>query len=109
MMAISYRAAQTLIKRGDEAAFRNALETGLEPNSANQNGWSLLMLTAVEGALPLARLLLEHGANINAANRNGETALSLASGRGHLPFVEYLLQTAPRRTADRMVQRSPPG
>lgn len=90
-MAISYRAAQTLIKRGDEAGLRTALEGGLDPKSVNQNGWSLFMLAAVEGAVPLAQLLLEHGADANASNRNGETALSLAAGKGHLPFVEFLL------------------
>ena len=96
-MAISYRAAQTLIKRGDEDALRTALEAGLDANSRNQNSWSLLMLAAVEGAVPLGQLLLDKGADKNAANRNGETALSLAAGKGHLSFVELLLE----RGADR--------
>ena len=91
-MAISYRAAQTVIKRGDEAALSTALDAGLDANSRNQNDWSLLMLTAIEGAVPPGRLLLDKGADVNAANRKGETALSLAAGKGHLPFVELLLQ-----------------
>ena len=91
-MAISYRAAQTLIKRSDEPALRAALNAGLEPNQTNQNGWSLLMLAAVEGAVPLGRLLLDAGAGIDSSNRHGETALSLAAQKGHLPFMKLLLE-----------------
>lgn len=96
-MAISYRAAQTLIKRGDEAALQAALDAGLDPKMVNQNGWSLLMLTAVEGAIALGQSLLDEGADVNATNRHGETALSLAAGKGHLAFVELVM----RRGADR--------
>ncbi len=90
-MALSYRASQSLIKRGDEAALLTALEGGLDPNLTNQNGWSLLMLAAVEGSAPLGELLLDRGANINGCNRHGETALSLAAQKAHLPFLQLLL------------------
>ena len=90
-MPISYRAAQTLIKRGDEAALRTALDNGLDPNLTNENGWSLLMLAAVEGAEPCGRLLAERGADVHQTNRHGETALSLAAQKGHLPFLQLLL------------------
>lgn len=91
-MPISYRAAQNLIKRADEAGLRTALASGLDANAVNQNGWSLLMLTALEGAVPLGQLLLENGAAIDARNRADETALSLAAQKGHVPFLEFLLQ-----------------
>ena len=91
-MPLSYRAAQTLIKRGDESALRTALEEGLDPNLVNQNGWSLLMLAAVEGAVPAGTLLLEKGAEVNRRNRHDETALSLAAQKAQIPFLEFLLQ-----------------
>jgi uncharacterized protein len=87
---MTYRGAQNLIKRGDEPGLRAALETGLDPNSTNQNGWSLLMLAAVEGAVPLGRLLIERGANITARNNKNETALTLATNRGHTDFAALL-------------------
>jgi ankyrin repeat protein len=89
-MPISYRAAQTLIKRGDEPALRTALEAGLDPNLVNQNGWSLLMLAAVEGNVPLGRVLLEHGANPALENSKTETALTLATHRGYDLFIALL-------------------
>lgn len=95
-MPISYRAAQTLIKRGDEAGLRAALEAGLDPNLVNQNGWTLLMLAAVEGAAPLGHLLLEYGAQRDARNNKHETALALATNRGFSAFVDLLSIAAPQ-------------
>jgi ankyrin repeat protein len=89
-MSLSYRAAQTLIKRGDEPALRAALATGLDPNLVNQNGWSLLMLAAVEGDVPLGRLLLEFGANPALTNNKADTALTLATHRGYTLFIALL-------------------
>ena len=91
-MPLSYRAAQTLIKRGDEPALARALDEGLDPNLTNENGWSLLMLAAVEGSVPLGKLLLERGANASPANGKGDSSLSIATRRGHTAFAELLAQ-----------------
>jgi hypothetical protein len=85
---MTYRGAQNLIKRGDEAGLRQALDTGLDPNLANQNGWTLLMLAAVEGDVAIGRLLIERGADINARNNKEDSALTLANHRGHTLFVD---------------------
>ncbi|MGD0648907.1 MAG: ankyrin repeat domain-containing protein [Acidobacteriaceae bacterium] len=87
---MTYRGAQNLIKRGDEAGLRAALEQSLDPNLANQNGWTLLMLAAVEGNVPVGRLLIEKGAAINARNNKEDTALTLATHRGFAAFVDLL-------------------
>jgi len=94
LMPISYRAAQTFIKRGDEPALRAALDSGLDPNLANQNGWTLLMLAAVEGSVPLGRLLLEKGASPTPTNNKSETAATLATNRGYAAFAELLATPA---------------
>jgi len=87
---ISYRASQNIIKRGDDGALRKALNERLDPNLTNPNGWSLLMLAAVEGNVVLGRTLLEKGASSTTANSKGETAQSIAASRGHQPFVDLL-------------------
>ena len=87
---MNYRGAQNLIKRGDEAGLRAALDTGLPANAANHKGWSLLMLAAVEGNVEICQLLIEKGADIAAMNLKGETALTIASQKNHEAFVELL-------------------
>lgn len=89
-MPISYRAAQTLIKRNDEPGLRAALATGLDPQLKNQNGWTLLMLVAVEGHIPLAEALFERGISTNNRNSKGETALKIAEAKGHTAFADFL-------------------
>jgi ankyrin repeat protein len=92
---MTYRAAQNLIKRGDEPNLRAALSTGLDPNLANHNGWTLLMLAAVEGDAPIGRLLLEFGSNRALQNNKSETALDLATHRGFQLFIDLLNEQAP--------------
>jgi len=87
---MTYRVAQNLIKRSDEPALRAALATGLDPNLANQNGWSLLMLAAIEGDVPIGRALLDHGANPALTNNKSDTALTLATHRGYDLFAALL-------------------
>jgi uncharacterized protein len=87
---MTYRGAQNLIKRGDEPGLRQALDTGLDANLANQNGWTLLMLAAVEGDAPIGRVLLDHGANPSLENNKAETALTLATHRGFQVFIDLL-------------------
>ena len=114
-MAISYRAAQTLIKRDDEPALHAALDTGLEANLANKNGWTLLMLAALEGSVTLGKLLLGKGADINARNQHDETALSLAAQKGHLDLLRLLKERGasvdckPHGTALKLWLQNSPG
>lgn len=89
-MPISYRAAQTLIKRGDAPAFAAAIQAGLDPQLKNQNGWTLLMLTAVEGNTELAEILFRKGVSTNLKNSKGQTALAIAESKGHTEFADLL-------------------
>src|SRR5689334_10247745 len=91
MFAImTFDQAPRLIKRGQIASLEKAIPGSLEPNSTNQFGWTLLMLTALEGNTKIGAFLLAQGADVAALNNFGENALSLAAHKGHLPFVKLL-------------------
>jgi ankyrin repeat protein len=87
---MTYRGAQNLIKQNDEPGLRVALDGNLSSNLANPNGWTLLMLAAVEGHVEIGRLLLEKGAKTALTNNKGQTALAIAQQKGHTAFAELL-------------------
>jgi ankyrin repeat protein len=87
---MTFDEAHRAIKRGQIHALEKAIPSTISPNASNQFGWTLLMLTALEGNTKIGLFFLERGADINAVNNFGESALSLAAHKGHLPFVKLL-------------------
>ena len=57
---------------GDAALIERLLESGGDPESANADGQTALMLAARAGSLPIARLLVERGADVNAKEKYGK-------------------------------------
>ena len=58
------------------------ISTGLDPNSANENGTTLLHDAANERRIADARILIEAGARVNARNNTGDTPLHNAAANG---------------------------
>lgn len=79
------------IKRGDLEAICKAFEEGLDPDLANKNGWTILMLAACKGNSKIGKLIVDKGADLNKRNAHRETALSLAALSGSASFVQLLL------------------
>lgn len=81
-----------------EAAKNNRLDeitklAGRFPKEIDQyqNGWSALMIAALNGHSSIVQFLLERGSNVNGAPDDGWTALMLAAQEGHLLTVLVLL------------------
>jgi ankyrin repeat protein len=83
--------AHGLIKKGDILSLRHELDGGASPDLSNRFFWTLLMMAAIEGNMPIGELLISRGAALNKTNDFGETALSLAAHGGHASFVRLLL------------------
>lgn len=81
---------------GDTSAMNELFQRGVDPNSTDISGNTLLTIAANEGHIELVRLLIANKAKLNARNRNGETALQLAAYRGHEPIVHMLLAAGAR-------------
>ena len=83
-----------LCEQGSPAAVAQALKDGANPNAADKDGETALMLAVTSARWRNAesvRLLLEAGADVNFANRWGETAL-LQAADGNAESVRLLLQ-----------------
>ena len=75
---MTFDQAHRVIKRGVIATLEQAIPEQIKPNAANEFGWTLLMLAALEGKTKIGALLIERGADVTLLNDLGESALSIA-------------------------------
>lgn len=88
----AYEDMEEALIAGDTPWAIQLINRGMDVNSVDALGNTLLMQTVQRGNLDLFDYLLKKRARINTRNRNGETALSLAAYKGRLPFVKRLVE-----------------
>ena len=76
--------------RSDTAAVVDLLRRGMDVNTADSTGTTLLMIAARNGNMELLGFLLENGAGVNRRNQFGDTATLLAAIKGHLAALQKL-------------------
>ncbi|XP_063854110.1 G patch domain and ankyrin repeat-containing protein 1 homolog isoform X1 [Scylla paramamosain] len=96
--------ALRLAQNGDTAGLSTMLDEGLNVNTRDSYGWSLLMVAACAGAADTVRTLLTRGARTGYRDARGNTALYLATMRGHREVTEMLIK-ANKRTNKQTVRR----
>ena len=77
---------------GDVEQVEQALQEGLDVNSADEEGYSALHAAAENDHLEVVKLLVSKGADI--AHRSPNTALELAEMAGNKEVVAYLKSLA---------------
>ena len=65
---------------------------GVDVNTADSNGWTLVLIAAQQGNDSCIRLLSELGADINRTNHGNRSPLYICSKRGHLSTVRLLIE-----------------
>jgi ankyrin repeat protein len=89
--ASSYDRMIASVKLGDVAVVRDLLMKGLDADTSDQEGNTLLMLAVREKQLSVARLLIAARAKVNARNMHGDSALRLAAWKGDLVMTQELV------------------
>jgi hypothetical protein len=74
----------------NHTALNTFLSKGVNINSTNAKGESLLMIAVKYGASRTARVLIARGADINHTNKRGDTALVYAKRIKHNGLIEVL-------------------
>lgn len=92
-----------LIRRGETAVIREALDAGADPNARERMGMTPVLTAVLHRRPDVVRLLVEAGADPNAERQGMETftPLHLAAQRDSLDLVSLLLELgadATRRT-----------
>jgi ankyrin repeat protein len=80
------------VELGDRETVRSALSRGMDVNSTDELGNTLLMIACHFGRREIASDLLEAGADIRRQNRAGDDALMLAALKGELSLGEGLVR-----------------
>ena len=76
---------------GHTQALQELLAAGADANSADEEGWTPLMIAAQGGHLEVMRALLAAGADTNMQKEGGWTALMSAVQQGHTEATRLLL------------------
>lgn len=87
-----YEEMLTTLKSGDTAGSIALLNRGVDVNTVDSAGNTLVMLAVREDNEALLEQLLLRRARVNVRNRNGDTALRLAAFGGKLSFVQRLVE-----------------
>lgn len=88
----AYEDMEEAMIRGDSGAAINLIKRGVDVNTVDKAGNTLLIQAVRRDVPELFDYLLLRRAKLNVRNRNGETALSLAAYMGKLQFVQRLVE-----------------
>ncbi|XP_018648209.1 putative ank repeat-containing [Schistosoma mansoni] len=79
------------IRLGQYENVKSLLESEVNPNTIDQDGWSALRTAAWGGYSDIVKLLIYYGADVNLSGPDGRTALRAAAWAGNLETVKCLL------------------
>lgn len=88
----AYEDMEEALISGDTPWAIQLIGRGMDVNSVDPAGNTLLIQTVQRDNMEFFEYLLSRRARINTRNRNGETALSLAAYKGKLAFVKRLVE-----------------
>ena len=88
----AYEDMEEAMIRGDSGTAINLIKRGVDVNTVDKAGNTLLIQAVRRDVPELFDYLLLRRAKLNVRNRNGETALSLAAYMGKLQYVQRLVE-----------------
>jgi ankyrin repeat protein len=92
VQAAAYEDLLRAAELGDAKAVEQLVARGLDPNTADAKGNTLLMIAAREGHKDVVWALVRRKANANKRNQYGDTALMIASLRGDREIARMLIE-----------------
>jgi ankyrin repeat protein len=96
LQAAVYDDMMIAVKLGDKGKVIELLNRGMDVNTCDMEGNTLLMISAHAGYLEQVELLIAARAKLDARNMHGDSALSLAALAGHLVVAQRLVEAGAR-------------
>lgn len=91
-LAGAYEDSLSSARLGDTSQLVDLIKRGTDPDTADANGNTLLILAAREGQLATVEALLKYRAKVATRNKAGDSALMLAVLAGHERVAEVLMK-----------------
>lgn len=79
-------------EQSDLGAINRALDTGIDVNGTDNEGWTALGTAASFGTLKAVQLLLSRGANVDGRHGDGRTPVFRAAASGSLEIARLLVE-----------------
>lgn len=92
----AYEDMETAMIRRNSATVIELIDRGMDVNTVDRGGDSLLIQAVREDMPELVEALLKRRARLDFRNRNGETAISIAAYLGKLDYVQRLAEAGAR-------------
>jgi ankyrin repeat protein len=92
VQAAAYEDLLRAAELGDATGVEGMVAKGMDPNTADAKGNTLLMIAAREGHKDVVWALVRRKANANRRNQYGDTALMIASLRGDREIARMLIE-----------------
>lgn len=80
-----------IVEIGDINEIEKRIDAGLDINSRNENGFTLLMSAVSGGHLPVVEYLLKKGADVNLQDQRVGTPLHLATAKDEVEIIKLLI------------------
>jgi ankyrin repeat protein len=87
----SYEKMLQAVEDGDYSEVKLLLDRGIDPNTTDPRGLSVLMIAAHKGDAKIVGLLIERRANVGRRTAAGDTALLMAALNGDVTVIGKLL------------------
>ncbi len=88
----AYEEMEEALTRHDASAVIKLVERGMDVNTVDRQG-NTLLVQAVRADMPtLVDYLLQHKARLNSRNRYGETAIGIAAFMGKMRYVQQFVE-----------------
>jgi ankyrin repeat protein len=78
------------VKDGDIATVKEVIESGVEVNQSDEQGWTPLNWAAGKGDLDMVKLLVASGADVFKVGRDQRTPYMIALAAGRVEVVKFL-------------------
>lgn len=79
-------------REGESTILQSMIEAGLSPNTTDNRGNSLLMLSAYNGNISTCKMLLELGSDPNRQNNHGHSILAGTAFKGYLDICKLIVE-----------------